>query len=148
MEGKYHISLIIGLFFLNNVSLQASLSEKCAEYFFKEAISHIKSTESLNAYHSHMLLANSATLVALGVSGLLTATSLLVTYKKILSEGKSGEWKGTKITAGMFVALGCGTVAGVSYLGEKVTKKLSMWTNSRTNFVKKCGLLKLQSLLQ
>jgi len=148
MKIKKNIALCTGLIIgLSNFSLEASLSEKCAEWLFKKAVQNMQNQKNINDFHSLALLANTASKVTLGISGFLTATSLLITYKKILSEGKSGEWKRTKITTGIIITLGCGTVAGLSYFGGKVTEKLGDWTSSKIKFGKKCASLVIDNIL-
>lgn len=145
MKSKHPISLIVALIFLNNFSLEASFSEKCAEWCFKKAAGNIKKASELNDFHSFTLSAHTVSKVTLGISGFACATSLLLTYKKILSEGKSGEWKGTKITAGIIITTTSGIVVGGSYLVKEASAKVMQWTNSQYNFLKKCVALKLQN---
>lgn len=151
------IALIAGLIIgLSGVSLKTeSAREQFSNYCFKKIVNRLVKAESCQEFLEELTYCNKLTFFAqggatiiVGISGFLTAISLLITLKQIFSEKKEKEWKGAKTTAAVVMTIVFGLITGLGCLGGDVSGLLNNWTSSKFNFAKKCGELALQELIK
>jgi len=152
-----NIALIAGLMIgLSGVSVKTeSPREQFSNYCFKKIVNQLVKAETFQEFSEELTYCNKLTLFAqggativVGISGFLTAISLLITLKQIFSEKKEKEWKGTKTTTAVVMTIVFGLITGLGCLGGDVSCLLNNWTSSKFNFVKKCGELGLQELIK